>query len=608
MRCAGYRSFDVEVIVMRGDDLRVRRVTTVACVLLLWVVAFPAPFVSAQVVPQIQFLNPSGFATAGERGVIVSDLTPDAGPACCDRARGAYRLSAWVANAPPGARVFFSVVQRTLDIEITNTEPTSASSWEANWSIPDEIIDGPATLFAYLVVGDEPVAVDEQLVTILRVEAAAQLTYPESGGSFGSYTPLASAMAAEGQTATRKLPIGVVDALYAETADLSYVRSFYTTSAPGTEPQWKACGTELIGTSSNSRAGNGVRCNLASAADQSAITAVAAVTNDSPDDFEARFNQSGDAVAVASSYAQQPTTLSLVTEGFQRVEREPSSERFYCSVAETVSLTDQAARQIAGANVDVHATGPNDQLKFDTFTVLTINKAPDRGDHTEETAFDCLGQRTEAPTAPPANGNPDTQGEHQRFGAPDRKHIETLAGGTNDIGRFSFRLHATEEGDTEWTAWLDEADDGCLTNDDAFTEGELNVTGAIGWGQHPNEAIPQPFEPFVACGGTEPEPPVEEDGSRSVSLRFAQQKILVGKPVRFAGRIKAVDPTCAAAQKVVLKIRKPGGKFWKAAATTTDTAGRFTFKKNARVPRDYKAVAPAASFCERASSSVLTLR
>ncbi|MDQ4065493.1 MAG: hypothetical protein M3161_05545, partial [Actinomycetota bacterium] len=382
---------------------------------------------------------------------------------------------------------------------------------------------------------------------------------------------------------------------------------------PGTEPQWKVCGTELVGTTSNSRAGNGVRCTL-TAEDQLAVTGVAAVTNDSPDDYEARFNQSGDAVAVGSAYAQQPTGLAFVTDGLQRVEREPSSQRFYCSAAQTVVLTDQAGRHIASANVDVHATGPNDQLKYDTFSVLTINQAPDRGAHQEEPAFDCTGQRTAAPTAPPGNGNPDTQGEHQRFGAPDRKHIESLAGGTSDIGRFSFRLHATEEGTTDFTVWVDEVDDGCLTNDDAFTEGELNVTGAIGWVRNPSLALPQPFEPLVACGDPEPDPteppppPVEQDESRTVSLRFAQKNIVVGKPVRFAGRVKASDQTCAADQKVVLKIRRPGGKFWNAATTTTDATGRFAFVKKAKVPRDYRAVAPPAAFCERARSAILTLR
>src|SRR5688572_24551571 len=71
--------------------------------------------------PSIAFLNPSGFASTGERGILVSDLKPDAGPLCCDSAKQGYHLSAWVANAPAGARVFFSVVQRTLDFEITNT-------------------------------------------------------------------------------------------------------------------------------------------------------------------------------------------------------------------------------------------------------------------------------------------------------------------------------------------------------------------------------------------------------------------------------------------------------------------------------------------------------
>src|SRR5688572_30221656 len=40
--------------------------------------------------PSIAFLNPSGFASTGERGILVSDLKPDAGPLCCDAAKQGY--------------------------------------------------------------------------------------------------------------------------------------------------------------------------------------------------------------------------------------------------------------------------------------------------------------------------------------------------------------------------------------------------------------------------------------------------------------------------------------------------------------------------------------
>ena len=565
--------------------------------------------------PQIAFLNPSSFALAGERGVVISDAVPDEGPDCCDALTPRYRFSAWTANAPLGARVFFSVVQRTVDIEIAGSSTSGAEgSWEADWSIPPEILDGPATVNAYMVVGDEAIAVAEQDVTIMRVQENLQLTYPESGGSFGTYSSLANALP-EGAAATRRAPMGVVDAPYTATPDMNYVRTFYSTSEPGTKPVWNVCGTESLGTTNNTQAGNGVRCTLKDAAAQTAITAIAAVANDSPDEYEARFNQSGDAVAISTSYVQELTAFSLSTLGDQRVERETVSNQFFCSETETVVLTDQAERQIAGANVDVNATGPNDALKFDTFAILTKNQAPDRGQHVIEDGFDCTGQRTAAPTAPPENANPDLQGEHPRFGLPDRKHVESLAGGTSDIGAFSFRLHSNAEGVTDYTVWIDETDDGCAANDDAFTSGELSVTGVIGWGTQAVSEGAQPADLLVPCTPMSPDPapsptvtdPPAPDGSRTISLKL-QGTAAIGKPALFTGRIEAVRAICEKTQRVVLKMRRPGERFWTKARGTTDSSGRFVLEARARVPRDYRAIAPASSECNRARSRVVRLR
>lgn len=562
-----------------------------------------------QTEPKIAFLNPSSFATAGERGLIVSDSALTAGPGCCAGAAAGYRLSAWVSDPPPGSSVFFQVVQRAIDIEITQTSSPSANMWEANWSIPPEILDGAATLYAYLVLNEEPIAVAEADVTIMRVQERARINYPSPGGAFGTYAALADSMTAD-TAATRTPPAGVVDALYNDETDISYVRSLYTTSAPGSVPKWEVCGTELVGAT---RAGNGLRCSV-TPEDQLAVTAVAAVTNDSPDEYEARFNQAGDAFAIGDPYAQEPTAWSMVTSGLQRAGREMVSRTFFCSATESAALTDQVGRQIAGANVDVHAAGPNDALKFNTFAILTTNQPPDRGAHVEEAAYDCEGQRTEAPTSPPGNANPDVQAEHPRFGAPDRKHIESLAGGTSDTGAFGFRVHATAEGVTEWTMWVDEGDDGCAANDDAFTAGELFVNGAIGWGQDGFASGPQPFETLIPCSPPAPSPspsptgPSEIDGSRTVSATVTPSPVVIGKPARFRGRIDAAASVCENLQKVVLRVRKPGQRFVTRKTTTTDGSGRYTLTHIARAPRDYRVVVPPTSSCDRARSTIIRLR
>ena len=558
--------------------------------------------------PTIAFLNPSSFATAGERGIIVSDAAPTAGPGCCEGSGEGYHLSAWVADAPPESRVFFSVVQRQVDIEITDTFPSTedGSTWETNWRIPDELIDGPATLRAHLVLNEQQIAVDEVDVTILRLQDAARIAYPAAGGQFGMFAPLADGLT-EGEAAARSAPIGVVDAHYYEDMDIDRLRVFYTTSVPGTTPKWTVCGTETL-----SGAVNGLRCTLTAASDMPNITAVAAVTNDSPPGgpYEARQNQSGDAVAIGDVYEQAPTTFQLTSPGAQRVNRETQASIFPCSATETVQLTDQVGRAIAGANIDVHATGPSDSLKFDhdSLELWTDVTAPDRGSHALEASYDCFTH--------PANSDPGEQGEHQRFGAPDRKHVESQAGGSSDLGRLSFALRSTAEGVTEWTAWVDETDDGCAANDDLFTLGELFVSGSIGWGQDPGFPVVQPYDTFLPCTpAPDPSPSPSEgegdgtplDGTRTISLRL-EGSPTIGKAATFSGRIEAARRACERDQKVVLKMRRPNQRFWVVDRVRTDAFGRFTATAKAKVPRDYRAVAPATADCDRTRSKPVRLR
>jgi hypothetical protein len=552
--------------------------------------------------PSIAFLNPSSFADAGERGIIVSNAKPDVGPNCCDQADNTYRLAAWVANPPAAYNVFFSVTQGALEFEITNTHEVVTGTWQAEWSMPPSLLDAPAEIHAYIVVGEEAVASADQPVTIQRIQENIDLGYPEADGSFGTYAPLASSLPATG-AATRKKPIGIVDALYTGTPEMDYVRTFYTTSLPGSVPKWDVCGTEVIGTN-NGNADNGVRCTLKSLADQTAVTAVAAVANDSPNDYDDRFNESGDAVAILDSYAQLPTELSG-TELQQMIGKESNSGIFYCSDSVTTTLLDQAGRQIAGANMDVHAEGPSDRLKFNSFSVLTSYQPPDRGDHSEEEAFDCTGQNATT-GSPPGNANPDVQGEHQRFGQPDRKHIESLGGGTSDIGAFSFRLHSEEPGATYFTAWVDERDDGCAANDDMFTEEEVSVSGTIGWSDQAPPPVQEPYEVFVPCGSPSPDPsetpPPPGKHNRDISLFAARGSS--GSRLRLYGRVTSSASDCKSTQPVRLKMRA-GNRYRTIGRTTTDARGKYSFEKKSRGVHTYRAVVPGSPTCNSARSKTV---
>lgn len=356
---------------------------------------------------------------------------------------------------------------------------------------------------------------------------------------------------------------------------------------------------------------NGVRCSLSLSADGDKVTAVAIVTNDGnvAQPWENRQNQSGDAVVVGSVYQQVPSEIALMTAGVQQVDRATEGAPFPCSETETVKVLDQVGRGMAGVNVDVHATGPSDALQFDhdSSEIWTDTQAPDRGVHSLEPAYDCISF--------PANSDPGEQGDHQRFGAADRKHVEVQASGTSDIGQFNFAMRSPVEGETQWTAWVDELDDGCAANDDTFVQGEVFVTGGIGWGRPGSSSDPQPYEPLVACsppGGSTP-PPIEEspdedpERNRSVRLRLDGTPA-AGTIGRFVGRIVAERTVCEQAQKVILKVRRPGESYRVIARTRTDGQGRFTLEKRIRAPRDYRAVAPATVDCARASSRAIRLR
>ena len=599
----------IEEVSRMNAERNIRKLSLSIVVGMLMTLIVPAAASLAADEPKIAFLNPSSFALAGERGYIISDAETDTGPGCCDASDGGYRFSAWVADAPADASVFFTVVQGAFDFELpafpAPHAPPGSDTWEAPWDIPPEVLNGPATVTAYVVLDNEAVAQQSVDVTIMRIEPAIDLAYPQSGGPFGTFSALASELPGDG-AATRKKPLATVDALYTATPDMAYVRTFYTTSQPGTDPVWNVCGTELVG-SNNNNADNGVRCALSLPAHAESITAVAAVANDSPDDYDELFNESGDSVRV-TPYVQQPAALTLNEVAEQRVEKDEAVGRFFCSATVTATVTDQLDRIVPGANVDAEAAGPTDGLKFHNSSVLGGNLAPDRGRHSIEPAFDCTGG---GDVAPP-NASPGQQGEHPVFGAPDPKHVENPGGGTSDRGTAGFRLHSNAPGVTQYTIWVDELDDGCAANDDSYATGEPAAAGTVGWAESPATPELMTASALVPCppGGPSPEPTEtpEEPASRTVTLRAAHRRVARGTPVRLAGRVRSGASECLGGQHVTLEARRPGRRFHAAATALTGTAGRYRFKVVVTRTRAYRAVVDASSACSAARSRVVRLR
>jgi hypothetical protein len=567
--------------------------------------------------PSIEFLNPSAYAPAGDLGIVVSNKQTSRP----SRGDTTYRLSAWIADAPLDAAVEFELLRGGLSLQtIDATRQVGADTWEADWDISDMLPPGTYTLRATVASGSLAAASTDQEITLNQLAERAEIDYPRyqatkafpGDGQFGTFAPLATS--ADG---SRPGPIGNIDGKNSGESDgagTSRVRAFYTTSSPGTVPEWTECGTEAAPGDAflSSAANNGVRCTLEGSYDQQSITAVALVANTSQDEYDPRLNGSGDAVRVLQPYAQVPTDFSYIEGAVETVD-EGVDGGYGCHTA-IANLKDQFGREIAGANVDVEAIGPTDSLKFDLGLLPESGiKAPDEGSHTYEAGYDCFGDSDQT--------EPGEQAERQVVGGPDLKLVEADESGTDDTGTWGFSVR-TPGGDvteskftTYYSAWVDEADPGSETNDDGYTTSELCAGGAVGWGSFP--ANPEtsmtllPCQPPPLCPptpsatatpdgcGTEEPPPAAE--TLTMKIRF------VGQTAVFSGRLTSGDPTCEPARTIILKLRS-GGRYVKQWSGTTDTEGRWNIRRTNVSNGKWKAVAPAGGTCGKVASRPIRIK
>lgn len=433
-------------------------VVAVALVIPLAGIAF------SQGTPEIQWLNPSGHSTIASSKAADGDTT--------------YRLAAWVRNVPTNPIVEFEISDPPFSQTYTATRVDSTDTWEYQWSIPDSMIDGEYEFRAILYSGTtSEVNRDEETFTVLNDDTPAvgeqadrvEIVLPANGSSPGFYTPPQQTTAAN-TLITVKKSSGAV-----------YTRVFYTTTPAGQEPQWSSCG---------SGSGTTIRCTLAGGVNPSTVTALGAVANTTPSSPAgpvADLDESGDAVRIVNPYTQVPDDLT-VTQSVNNTEVDN------CTGAITVTVIDQNDKPIAGANVDVKAAGPQDQLRFNTSTTgsgsSSGTQAPDRGGHSNETAYACS-----------AGDFGGTQGEHNRAGLPDIKHIESSSAGTDNTGTWTFRLYSPDAGTTQVTVFADR------DNDDVYCSSEPNESFAFAWRTTGGEpvAVPatQPIPPEASsCGVT----------------------------------------------------------------------------------------------------------
>ena len=424
-------------------------------------VAGMLPSTPASAAPTIQLLNPSSYS-ATTRISSKEDANGDT----------SYHLVAWVGEVPANPFVEFELSASpigggedpTTIATINGTRVGTTDTFEGSLSTVS-IPDGQYFLRAILYSGflgpgtGQEVARDQMPVTIQSSQASAintaELAYPDNGGGLGFWK--------NGDRA----PVSVLSGFASD--GTNQVRASYTTTAPGNEPEWTDCGYSPVTDEGTFR----VRCTLADGVGSTSVRAVAVAANTTPPPAPATrsADESGDAHRVFP-YVQNPSSITLDPDS-QTVEQGECTEV-------VATARDQFGEPIATLNIDVHAQGPSDQLRFATKQVAGINQ------HSPFQAPDAAHSGNEGTAKCAASDPENRQGDHNVPGGNDIKHIESTSGtansGTNNAGQFTFFLIVGDRGGTQLTVWGDENDDDNL-NDGSEAAGY----GQLGWGVAPPE-------------------------------------------------------------------------------------------------------------------------
>ncbi|MDQ4125032.1 MAG: hypothetical protein M3134_05465 [Actinomycetota bacterium] len=481
--------------------------------------------------PQIEFVNPSKYSQPE-----TLSIKPDE--------NGTYHLVAWVNEAPADAVVEFEIAGpgsgqnfRPIGRATRVDEVTFEYFWDLTY--PQEAGGGQvnngaytlrATLYSSAPPSPSPSAspsgspsgtpsatpsgtpsatpsgtptspepsptgvrvldTDDEAVQVDRTAETAEITFPRNAGQLGWYDP-------DTPGGGRRAGF-TIDVVTSEGAD--DVRVYYSTSPAGSEPSWTTCEQQI--TVSKTQRTHRIGCTAEAGSggtnpltDVNAVAAVAldaTTTGPTPGSPSCQVTQpvplncstptvpgsttvsteSGDAHTISATYEQDATSVGVTSPA-------GPAARNTCQEL-TATVKDQAGREIWRANVDVHATGPSDDLQFAVTENTHPFKAPDGGSHEPEFAFDCGQGR---------NTSSRDQGVHPApFPEDDTHHIESTTGatsgsergeastqqGTDVDGRFTFALRSPVNGTTNVTVWADEDDDDL--NDARNAEGNLDPT------------------------------------------------------------------------------------------------------------------------------------
>lgn len=451
--------------------------------------------------PSVKLLNPS---PAYDPGFLLPPRLPDEGdpPKISDNVDGVdelYHVVAVTRNAPANSTIeayFQPTGLPELTVGVLDRVAGSDDTWEFFWDVPDNLPVNSGTfkirLFEATASGFEEIANDETPADIDNGTYATEITWPSQNGQLGFYKPKGGQWRA------------VVEG---SATDLTWrVFLFYSVTPPGSDVEYKECGSGGVGAGrDDGSAPWTLSCSLAGKDLPSQVTSLAAVAvgNDVTGEPEENYQASADAHRV-QPYVQDVRTMTVELTGVDAAGTAsyPSGSRrevlpprpATAPAAPNACLEflavvkDHLGRPVQGANLDVHASGPNDQLAFgdDNSTSATSNdslaKPPDKGTHEKESRVSCLDFVNTAPEPDDDRGSPrgGDQGDHNVPGAPDVKHLESTTGtglsggaGSGPNG-FKFLLFSSQPGFTNITAWVD---DPVLPSEAAVREADDDVLG-----------------------------------------------------------------------------------------------------------------------------------
>ncbi|HEX2057525.1 MAG TPA: hypothetical protein VHI71_04070 [Actinomycetota bacterium] len=384
--------------------------------------------------------------------------------------------------------------------------------WQLDWDIPSSLDEGIARLTVrafvetadgFVETGSDAVDVDvfysDPTTAPVGAYETLDLLWPEQEGPLGWYKPRVGAWRV------------VVDGRTSPGAN--FVQLFVSTTPRGEDLVFIPCGSTPTTAATGFNTFSG-RCTLAATAFPSQVTAVAALAEFREPNTGVRFPQAADVRSVAS-YDVDPHDMSVaVTPRWRRAAPATACQLY------TVLVTDEHGRPVLGANVDIHATGPTDEL------ILLGNGLFVPEGHALEQTPVCPGGTVAVPQ------DPRNQGDHNVPAGLDSKHMENRQGTgldttTQPSGQTAFFVVSNHAGFTDFTVWVDDRQIGRETDQrepdsDHLDPGEPVATARAQWLAAPTTLSLDPVGgtapsgscfPYVlkARAGTRPVPEINVD-------------------------------------------------------------------------------------------------